>query len=182
MFTLYYRNKKRFRRAAITGYIIIALVTILPILSVVLAGVLADSHDCVLNEGSAHPCIIGGSDYGGTLYFLGSMGWFFFASLPLGIGALVIWTKKVRQGRQFIRDGAWYNLSELKNVTTNEFDGRLYLEGWISNNEKPQPVRLFFKNMDEQRRFSTGFGIHIGGILRHDENSPILILYDSIVR
>ena len=74
----------------------IALVLILvfalwPVASVALSGWLAQAHGCALNEGDIHPCMIGGSDWGGTLYAMFVMGWFMLATLPLGALALAAW-------------------------------------------------------------------------------------------
>jgi hypothetical protein len=44
-----------------------------------------------VDEGSVHPCIIGGHDYGELLYDLGVMGWFMLATLPAGVLAFVFW-------------------------------------------------------------------------------------------
>lgn len=71
--------------------VVIALFAAAPILSVLLGGTLAEANGCVLNEGSIHPCMIGGADWGGTLYTLFVLGWFALATLPLGGGALIVW-------------------------------------------------------------------------------------------
>ena len=45
----------------------ILLFSISPILSVLIASLIADQFDCRLHEGFANPCIIQGKDYGETL-------------------------------------------------------------------------------------------------------------------
>ena len=45
-----------------------------------------NAYGCKVDEGSAHPCIINGHDYGELLYSLGVMGWFMLVTIP---GALV---------------------------------------------------------------------------------------------
>jgi hypothetical protein len=70
---------------------IILLVALAPVLSVIVAGSIADANGCALDEGSVHPCIVNGEDIGSTLYALGVMGWFMLATIPLGAGALLLW-------------------------------------------------------------------------------------------
>lgn len=48
--------------------VVIAVLTILPLLSMMTATLLAGANDCPLNEGNPHPCPILGSDWGETLY------------------------------------------------------------------------------------------------------------------
>jgi hypothetical protein len=71
--------------------VLILLFALAPVFSVLLGGFLAEANGCVLNEGSINPCMIGGADWGGTLYMLFVMGWFALATLPLGGGALIVW-------------------------------------------------------------------------------------------
>jgi hypothetical protein len=71
--------------------VVILLFALWPIGSVMVAGAIADSHGCVLHEGFANPCVIGGTDWGSTLYAMGVMGWFMLATVPLGGGALLVW-------------------------------------------------------------------------------------------
>lgn len=70
---------------------VILLFMISPLIPVTIAENLAREHDCVLNEGSANPCIVDGKDIGQDIYTLGMMGWFFLATAPFGILALVTW-------------------------------------------------------------------------------------------
>jgi len=62
-----------------------------PIASVVACGVIANANGCKVDEGSVHPCIINGKDYGQMLYTLGVMGWFMLLTIPAGAVAFVIW-------------------------------------------------------------------------------------------
>ena len=41
-----------------------------------LCGAIANAYGCKVDEGSVHPCIINGHDYGELLCSLGVMGWF----------------------------------------------------------------------------------------------------------
>jgi uncharacterized membrane protein YdbT with pleckstrin-like domain len=71
--------------------VLILLFALAPVISVAVAGWLAETNGCVLNEGSVNPCMIGGADRGDTLYMLFVLGWFALATLPLGGGALIVW-------------------------------------------------------------------------------------------
>src|SRR5512133_3297011 len=54
---------------------LIVLVAFAPVGSVVACGLIANAHGCRVDEGSVHPCLINGKDYGQLLYTLGVMGW-----------------------------------------------------------------------------------------------------------
>ena len=62
-----------------------------PIGSVMLCALIANTHGCKVDEGSVHPCIINGHDYGELLYSLGVMGWFMLVTIPGGLVAFVSW-------------------------------------------------------------------------------------------
>src|SRR5215831_5897241 len=62
-----------------------------PIGSVMLCGAIANAYGCKVDEGSVHPCVIGGHDYGELLYSLGVMGWFMLVTIPGGLVAFVTW-------------------------------------------------------------------------------------------
>jgi hypothetical protein len=70
---------------------VIILVALAPAGSVVACGWIANTHGCKVDEGSVHPCMINGKDYGHLLYTLGVMGWLMLLTLPVGALALVIW-------------------------------------------------------------------------------------------
>ena len=70
---------------------IIVLFTRAPVGSVVTCGWIANAHGCKVDEGSVHPCIIDGKDYGHLLYTLGVMGWLMLVTLPAGALALTVW-------------------------------------------------------------------------------------------
>lgn len=72
------------------GLIFSLLFAILPIAISIGAGTFAEANGCVLNEGGATQCVLLGIDWGGTLYTLGVLGWFFIVSMPIGaFGAIV---------------------------------------------------------------------------------------------
>lgn len=62
-----------------------------PLISVAIAGMIAEANGCTLHEGFVNPCIVGGVDWGSTLYALGVMGWFMLATIPIGAIALAAW-------------------------------------------------------------------------------------------
>lgn len=69
----------------------ILLVALSPVLSVIVAGGIANFGGCVLNEGNVHPCVIGGVDLGETIYTMFVLGWLMLVTLPMGALALLIW-------------------------------------------------------------------------------------------
>jgi len=71
--------------------VLIILVALAPVGSVVACGLIANANRCKVDEGSVHPCIINGQDYGQLLYTLGVLGWLMLLSLPGGLFAFVIW-------------------------------------------------------------------------------------------
>jgi hypothetical protein len=72
-------------------FVVIVVVGLLPLILAFGASYVADAAGCVLNEASAHPCLIGGIDFGETLAALFLMHWLALATLPLAAIALGIW-------------------------------------------------------------------------------------------
>jgi hypothetical protein len=70
---------------------LIILVAFAPIGSVMTCAVIANAHGCKVDEGSVHPCIVNGHDYGHLLYTLGVMGWLMLLTIPAGLLAFAIW-------------------------------------------------------------------------------------------
>src|SRR5690242_21706197 len=70
---------------------ITTLVSLAPVISVVVAGLLADHFGCHVDEGSVHPCPAFGTDIGDMLYFLGVMGWLMLLTIPVLIFAMIGW-------------------------------------------------------------------------------------------
>jgi hypothetical protein len=62
-----------------------------PIGSVMFCATIATAYGCKVDEGSMHPCIINGQDYGQLLYTLGVLGWLMLVTLPAGLFAFVVW-------------------------------------------------------------------------------------------
>src|SRR4030095_1190918 len=71
--------------------VLIVLVAFAPVGSVIACGLIANAHGCRVDEGSAHPCVINGKDYGQLLYSLGVMGWLMLVTIPGGAVAFIIW-------------------------------------------------------------------------------------------
>ncbi|MEQ9233443.1 hypothetical protein [Coleofasciculus sp. E2-BRE-01] len=69
----------------------ILLFSISPILSVLIASLIADRFGCRLHEGFANPCIINGKDYGETLTSMFIAGWYIFLSIPIGMVLLILY-------------------------------------------------------------------------------------------
>lgn len=70
---------------------LIIAVALAPLGSVVLCSWIADAHGCRVDEGSAHPCMIGGKDRGELLYTMGVLGWLMLITLPAGAVAFFVW-------------------------------------------------------------------------------------------
>ena len=70
---------------------VIAAFAFAPIGSVLLCAAIANAYGCKVDEGSVHPCIINGYDYGELLYSLGVMGWFMLVTIPGGLVAFAGW-------------------------------------------------------------------------------------------
>src|ERR1700757_3281146 len=71
--------------------VLIVLFAFAPIGSVMLCALIANAFGCKVDEGSVHPCIINGHDYGHLLYSLGVLGWLMLVTLPCGLFAFVVW-------------------------------------------------------------------------------------------
>jgi ABC-type sugar transport system permease subunit len=71
--------------------VLIILFTVAPIGSVVACSVIANRYGCHVDEGSIHPCVVGGKDYGPLLYQLGVLGWLMLVTLPVGAIAFAAW-------------------------------------------------------------------------------------------
>ena len=68
--------------------VLIFVVVFAPVGSVVACGLIANAHGCRVDEGSVHPCVINGKDYGQLLYTLGVMGWLMLVAASRSIRVL----------------------------------------------------------------------------------------------
>ena len=79
-------------RSLIIGYVIIALFAGAPILSLAIAGTIAQWNGCTLHEGFVNPCVVGGTEVGQTLYTMSVLGFMAIATIPIGIVLFLVWT------------------------------------------------------------------------------------------
>jgi hypothetical protein len=78
-------KRKRFPVIRYTlAFLLIILIAGAPIISVVIAGSIANAHGCRLDENGIYPCLINGVDYGRELATMAMMGWLMLATLPFG--------------------------------------------------------------------------------------------------
>ncbi len=61
-----------------------------PVLGVIWSSWFANKHGCTLNEANYHPCMVNGTDWGGTLGFAFISGWYALITIPIGLGALLL--------------------------------------------------------------------------------------------
>jgi len=69
--------------------VILVLVGVAPLVSVALAGFIAQVNGCGLHEGYPQPCIVLGADIGGVLYTMTALGWLMLISLLFLAGGLL---------------------------------------------------------------------------------------------
>ncbi len=70
------------------AYIILAFVVFagfLPVFGVLWASWFADAHNCRLSEANPAPCIVNGTDWGGTLYTFAVGSWFALSTVPISL-------------------------------------------------------------------------------------------------
>ena len=86
------KPNRRFPRILyLLALVVIFAFAFAPIGSVMLCAAIANAYGCKVDEGSVHPCIINGQDYGHLLYTLGVLGWLMLVTIPGGLLAFVIW-------------------------------------------------------------------------------------------
>ena len=69
----------------------ITVLALFPLLSAITAAALAGINGCALDEGSPHPCLILGSDWGNTLYNMSVAFWMMLFTLPAGVLLFIVW-------------------------------------------------------------------------------------------
>ena len=74
---------------------LLALLTLFPLPLLALAYAIADANGCAISTAGVQPCLIGDTDWGGTLALMAMSGWLLIATLPmfalgLAIGVLVL--------------------------------------------------------------------------------------------
>ncbi|QJR17050.1 hypothetical protein [Pelagibacterium halotolerans] len=73
------------------SFIVILLLALFPVISVFIVYLVADANSCRVDEAGVYPCVVGDSDIGGLLAFMGLLGWLMLATIPLGGMALLLW-------------------------------------------------------------------------------------------
>lgn len=63
----------------------LVLLGLLPILSMLVASVVAFAAGCDLHEGDVNSCVVLGADLGEALYRMFVAGWFAYLTLPVGL-------------------------------------------------------------------------------------------------
>jgi len=82
---------QRGRRLALAALAAATLIGWLPVLGVLVSSLVASALHCALDEGSVHPCLVGGVDIGPALTFGFVAGWGVLATAPLILGSFVAW-------------------------------------------------------------------------------------------
>src|SRR5438094_10239617 len=83
--------------------VLILLVALAPVGSVVACDLIANAHGRRVDEGSVHPCVINGKDYGQLLYTRGVMGWLMHVTLSAEEFAFVLWLAVLIRHRANLR-------------------------------------------------------------------------------
>lgn len=84
-------NRRRLRRVYGLSLLAILAFGLAPAASVLVAGLIATTAGCVLNEGNVHPCVIAGADIGHLLYTMAVFGWLMLLTIPASGILLVCW-------------------------------------------------------------------------------------------
>jgi hypothetical protein len=71
--------------------VLIGLFAVAPVGTAIVSASIANAYGCKVDEGSVHPCIINGHDYGHLFYTLGVLGWLMLLTLPGSVFAITIW-------------------------------------------------------------------------------------------
>ncbi|HZY38644.1 MAG TPA: hypothetical protein VFE53_18420 [Mucilaginibacter sp.] len=180
MFPLYFNNDKEYWKIP-AGYALVFFLGGLPVWSVALAGYIAKSHSCVVDEAGSHPCVIGGADYGDLLSLMFVFGWSFLLFFPLGIAGLVLWAKKVKERFKFFKQSQRFEWTDFKNIVKKMVDGRMRLDTTIIHQGQERVLAIFFAHRKEERKIMGGKVQQIEGLLREDPVYHVLILDKSRV-
>jgi hypothetical protein len=78
------------------GFVLLFLLMSLPIFVSVISSNIALAQGCAVDEGSIHPCVLNGHDYGELFYDLGVAGWLIILSVPLSLlGGVVLFVAMI---------------------------------------------------------------------------------------
>jgi len=81
-------NLKRFGFFVLCG---LTLTSFAPVFTLLMSDTVASIMHCPLDEGSTHPCIIGGTDFGDALYTGAVLGWLMLVTWPGMLITIGIW-------------------------------------------------------------------------------------------
>jgi hypothetical protein len=81
----------RARTIFIILLVLVFLVAFGPALVAVISQTVAEWFGCQVDLNRVIPCMIGGKDYGQTLYDLGFLIWYSYLSLPAGAALFGVW-------------------------------------------------------------------------------------------
>jgi hypothetical protein len=168
-------RKNRFWKIA-AGYLVIILVAGIPVWCVLISSYVAESNHCVLNEADAHPCIINGIDYGGELAGLFVMGWSFLVFFPLGLGALIFWTKQTARWLKVWRKGIIIAIADLKHLSRKEWNGMVHYEAWVNYNGEEKPLAIILAHRNEEQKLSRNPDGVVEGLLENNPGQEVMIL------
>lgn len=168
----YFKSKKQFWLTLLSGNLVIAFCGLLPILIALTAGTIASSYGCQANEAGAHPCVIGGIDYGNAISSMVVFGWLFLISMPLGAIGLILWTIRCIAGFKFIKRATRYALSELSDLAIK---GYANVEARVWHQGEDRQITIFFEDRKQEQRFTQRKGNMIAGILEEKTGKLTLI-------
>lgn len=173
-------RKNRFWKIA-AGYQVIILVAGIPVWCVLISDYVAASNHCELNEAGAHPCIINGTDYGDVLAGLFVMGWSFLIFFPLGLVAVVVWSKRTAQWLKVWRKGIIFALADLKDLSRRERNGMVHYEAWVNYNGEERPLAIILAHSSEERRLTRYPHGVVEGLLENMPGREVMILRQAHV-
>lgn len=70
--------------------VVLMVVGLVPAASMLTATTLAKLTGCTINEAFPQPCVIAGTDWGGTLNWLFTTGWLFFLTAPAALAGMAL--------------------------------------------------------------------------------------------
>jgi hypothetical protein len=79
------------KRLGLLALVLVTLISFAPLISLVVAGTTASVLGCQVDEGSVHPCVVGGVDIGETLSTSMVLGWLMFVTWPGVLVSLALW-------------------------------------------------------------------------------------------
>ena len=79
------------RRPALFILCVVTVIAWAPLAGVLAGAALSSAFDCRVDEGSVHPCVVGGIDLGSFLNLLTVSGWLMLGLWPVMLLTLVVW-------------------------------------------------------------------------------------------